>query len=99
MSSHLYLKVASCILAILLAGVAALGQSTSSTLVGTVRDSTGAIIPGATVTIANVQTNISSTWTTNEQGDFTAPFQLPGDYRISVEKTGFKKAVRSGITL
>jgi hypothetical protein len=105
MTSPAYRKIAIRILSIWVIGVVwltgstVLGQATSGTILGTVRDTTGAAIPGATVLVINVETNISSTWTTNDEGDFTAPFQLPGEYRVTVEKQGFKKAVRNGITL
>ncbi|MBX9604266.1 MAG: TonB-dependent receptor [Bryobacteraceae bacterium] len=79
--------------------VLAFGQATSATLVGTVKDSTGAVIPGATITITNVETQVRSVWTTNSTGDFTAPFLLPGSYEIAAEKEGFKRVVRSGVTL
>lgn len=99
MTSSLLTKVATSALTILLIAGAARGQATTGTIQGTVRDVAGAIIPGATVTVTNVNTNVSSTWMTNENGDFTAPFQLPGDYQITIEKPNYKRLVRSGVTL
>ena len=74
-------------------------QGTTATLDGIVRDQSGAVVPGATVTVVNTHTGISSTTTTNGEGDFVAPFLLPGLYRATAEKQGFKKVVREGITL
>ncbi len=94
-----HLVAAALALFIGLSGTLACAQSTTGTIVGTVRDTTGAHVPGAPVTITNVQTNITSTWTTNEFGDYLAPFQLPGDYQVVVEMQGFKKTKREGVTL
>src|SRR5262245_7653802 len=99
MADHRYLQVGIVIIVTCLAAISGLAQSTSGTIVGTVRDATGAHVPGAPVTITNIQTNISSTWTTNELGDYTAPFQLPGDYQVVIEMPGFKKTMRTGVTL
>ena len=83
----------------LLAASMVFGQATSATLVGTVKDATGAVIPGANITITNVQTQVKSVWTTNSAGDYNAPFLLPGEYEVTAEKEGFKRAVRKGVTL
>lgn len=99
MTSNVYAKAAACFLSLLLMVTAAVGQTTTGTIQGTVRDSAGAIIPNATVTVTNVNTNVSSTWTTNDNGDFTAPFQIPGDYEVAVEMANYKRTVRGGIKL
>ena len=74
-------------------------QATTATLDGTIHDQTGAVVPGAKVTVHNMQTGVSSTVDTNAVGNFVAPFLLPGEYEVTVEAAGFKKTVRSGITL
>ena len=56
-------------------------------------------MPGVTVTITNVDTNVSATLTTNSTGYYQAPLLLPGNYRVSAELQGFKTSVRSGIIL
>jgi hypothetical protein len=61
------------------------------TLVGDVKDSTGAIIPGATVTILNLKTNQSREVVTTETGGYTASNLLPGTYSVKVSLTGFKQ--------
>ncbi len=56
----------------------------SSTLQGTVADSSGAVVPGAQVTVTNVATGVAHTLTTNADGFYTEPGLQGGDYRISV---------------
>ena len=74
-------------------------QVTTGTIVGTVMDSTGAVVPAATVTVRNLETGISRTQTTDSAGRYRAP-QLPlGNYDVTTEAAGFQTVVRSGITL
>jgi hypothetical protein len=81
------------VLALLCIGVMAFAQSDTARLIGTVTDSTGAAIPGATVTVTNLGTNRAITVTSNGSGDFVVT-QLPsGKYRAEVKQTNFKKAV------
>ena len=56
-------------------------------------------MPGVSVTITNVDTNVSATLTTNSTGYYQAPLLLPGNYRVTAELQGFKTSVRSGIIL
>ncbi len=87
-------------LALLAFSAAALcGQANTGTIVGTVRDSSGATVPGATVTVNNQDTQVSSTWASNEQGDYAALFLLPGAYEVTVDRQGFKKTVRKDIVV
>ncbi|MEK7408000.1 MAG: carboxypeptidase regulatory-like domain-containing protein [Acidobacteriota bacterium] len=78
--------------ALVCAGVA-LAQTNKGRITGTVFDKLGAVIPAATVTITNVGTNESIRLTTSESGVFSAPLLDPVTYRVTVEVTGFKKAV------
>ena len=73
-------------------------QVTTGTIVGTVTDS-GGVVPGATVTMRNVNRGTTTTFVTDGAGAFTAPFLVPGTYAIEVEMQGFKKWVRSDIVL
>jgi len=69
-------------------------------ILGTVTDNTGAAVAGAAVIVTNVETNLSASLTTNGEGLYTSPPSLiPGSYRVEVEHAGFKKAIRSGLTL
>ena len=86
-----------CLLAFLLP-VIALAQETRGNISGTVRDPQG-VVPGASVTITNVDTNISQHLLTNDSGYFEAPLLNPGTYVVTVEMTGFRKATRANIAL
>lgn len=74
-------------------------QSNTATILGTVSDSTGAAIPGATVTVTNVKTGVVKSTITNANGAFELPLLSVGDYAISAEMRNFKRAERTGIHL
>ncbi|MGC9198176.1 MAG: carboxypeptidase regulatory-like domain-containing protein [Acidobacteriaceae bacterium] len=65
----------------------------TGTLLGTVQDSSGAVIPGADVTLTNEGTNIVTKTTTGAQGFYTFPNLDPGEYSVAVEAKGFKRVV------
>jgi outer membrane receptor protein involved in Fe transport len=72
----------------------------AGSITGTVTDQSGAVIPGAAITIRNVGKNVvSRTLTTNGEGVYAAPFLDPGQYEVTVEKPGFGRLIRSGIHL
>jgi hypothetical protein len=77
----------------------ALAQSERGTITGVVHDSSGAIVPGASVAIVNRSTNVSLTATTNEAGEYTMPSLPPGTYNVKVVKQGFRTSETSGLTL
>ena len=74
-------------------------QSTNGAILGTVKDTSGAPIPSAQVSVTNEQTNLSKTVATGTMGDYEAPDLLPGTYDVSVEVRGFKKSVQRGFVL
>ena len=81
-----------CVLPILLLTAATLPAQTPTAVVnGTVIDPAGAAVPEATVTVVNQETNVTSQKNTNGDGTFTIINLLPGNYVLTVEKTGFKK--------
>src|SRR4051812_28675077 len=74
-------------------------QDARGTIAGTVRDSSGGMVPGATVTIANVDMGTVVSAVTNANGLFEVPYLIPGAYAIVVELPGFKKYSRQGLQL
>ncbi|PYV08810.1 MAG: hypothetical protein DMG23_12675, partial [Acidobacteria bacterium] len=80
-------------------GTQAYGQGTQSTVLGTVTDSSGALVPGATVTVKNQGTGIERSLTTNESGDYRIAGLEAGMYQVSVKADGFKSYVRTDIDL
>jgi hypothetical protein len=74
-------------------------QSVRGTILGTVTDSSGAVVRGAKVTATQTATGLSRTEVTSDAGEYSIP-QLPvGPYSVSVEQAGFKKTDRTGIEL
>src|ERR1700730_4906993 len=72
-------------------------QTFRGTILGTVTDTTGAVVPGATVTIRNVNTGLVRTTETQADGSYRVP-ELPiGTYDVTVEKADFQRAVTSGV--
>ena len=68
-------------------------------LQGAVTDATGAVVPGAKVTLTNRETGASRTATTTNSGLYSIPSLPPGAYRLSVEKEGFQKKVLENISI
>jgi len=71
----------------------------TATIVGTVTDSSGGVIPNAKVTVSNPEKGFTRELATNTAGEYAAPKMPVGEYVVSTEVTGFQKLVRSGITL
>jgi hypothetical protein len=84
---------------LLLCGSMANAQTFRGTILGTVTDSSGAAIGGATVTVKNTGTGLTRTVTTSDDGTYSVP-ELPiGNYSVTVEHAGFKTAVVSGLVV
>lgn len=80
-------------------GTPADAQTFTGAFSGVVHDDTGAVLPGATVTITNVKTGLQRLLITDAGGRYTAPLLPPGDYRIEVELAGFKRTIRESVTV
>lgn len=83
---------------VLLVSVSAMAQQTGSIL-GTVRDSSGAVIPNATVTLTNTSTQFTRAITSNGSGEYVGSSLPIGQYTITAEREGFQKLERAGVTL
>jgi hypothetical protein len=93
LSAVLFLLVA----LLLLNGGKLSAQTFRGTILGTVTDSSGGAVTGATVTIKNTDTGLIRTVTTSDDGTYAAP-ELPiGNYSVTVEKPGFKEGIVTGI--
>ena len=82
-------------ISILTAQPGAFCQINTATLSGNVKDSADSAIPGASVVVLQVTTGVSRTVTVNDSGFFNMSLLQPGDYKVSVSKTGFKTATES----
>ncbi len=69
------------------------GQFGASTIRGTITDPSGAVVAGATVTITNLQTNLSRSQTTSSTGTYSFELIPPGEYKVQIEAKGFRKGV------
>jgi hypothetical protein len=78
---------------------AAFAQAVTGTLLGNITDSSGAAVPGATVTATEVQTNTSRTTVSNETGNYTFSSLRNGTYTVSAEVQGFRKVIRQNVQL
>jgi len=74
-------------------------QEVNATVVGTVKDSSGGVVPNATVTVTSVTTGVGHTTATNPTGNYTVGELNPGEYTISAEYKGFRREVITGIVL
>ncbi len=86
-------------LIILLSGSTFAQNTNSGDIRGTVTDPSGAVVPGAVVTLLNTDTGVVKELVTNSSGLYDAVSILPGNYTITFSKEGFEKTVRSGIAL
>src|SRR5690349_4370175 len=77
----------------------AFAQTGTSNITGTVRDTNGAVVPGATVTAKNEATNATQTQSTTDAGLYAFTSLPVGRYTITVEKSGFKTLQRTGNVL
>jgi hypothetical protein len=73
------------------------GQVVTGTILGNVTDISNAPISNAAVTVTEVNTGVSRTASTNDEGIYTIPYVSPGRYQVQVETTGFKKFLRDNI--
>lgn len=76
-----------------------LAQSTNASIAGQVQDTSGAVVPGAKVTVANSQTGQSLETTTTAEGLYTFPVLSVGTYQLSVEAAGFQRYQQTGVVL
>ena len=72
-------------------------QFDTASVVGTVRDSSGAVVPDAKVTLTNTATGVSQTRTTAPDGNYEFVAVRPGDYLVTAEKPGFSIALTDNV--
>ena len=80
-------------------GISLAQNTNSGDINGIVTDNTGAAIPGATVTVQNIETGVSKTYVTNDSGVYDTSSIVAGTYKITFTKQGFSTLVRPSITL
>ncbi|MBY0375591.1 MAG: carboxypeptidase-like regulatory domain-containing protein, partial [Bryobacteraceae bacterium] len=88
-----------CFLSLLIVAAPAWPQALNGTLVGTITDGSGAIVPNAKVTLLEVNTNLSRASATNESGNYSFVNLPQGRYTVTIEQSGFRKASRENVEL
>src|SRR5262245_56326174 len=74
-------------------------QVATARIVGVVRDTTGALIPGVSISIKHLDSGYTRMTVSNETGSYTVPLLPVGPYEITTEMPGFKQEVRKGVNL
>src|SRR5207247_8208897 len=74
-------------------------SAATATIVGVVKDTTGALIPGVSITVKHTETGLTRTAISSETGDYNVPLLPVGPYEITTKMPGFKQEVRRGIDL
>jgi len=87
------------LLSVLFLTGSAFAQEFRASVSGQTTDSTGAVVAGAEVTVTSTERNTSTRTLSNASGRYVLEFLPPGHYTLSVEKPGFKKLVRAGLSL
>ena len=80
--------------ALFLMAVSTAAQEFRGTIIGTVSDRTGGVLPGVTVTVTNTETHVAQTVVTDAQGLYQVRYLNPGSYSVAAELQGFKKFSR-----
>jgi hypothetical protein len=97
--THFLRKSLFALLFVAFAAIGASGQLSTATMFGTVTDPSGAVIPNATITITQTDTNDVRTLTSKGDGSYRAEFLPVGPYKVMVVSSGFKTLERLGLTL
>ena len=84
---------------LLLSAVAACAQTEDARISGRVTDLIGAVIVGAECKITNIETDVSTSTTTNEDGIYVLPDLHPATYRLTIQKEGFRTVIRPNLQL
>src|SRR6266704_2761165 len=96
--SHMRFLMSAGLLLLALAGTV-YSQTTFASITGTVTDATSSVVPGATVTATNVQTNIKAIATSNQDGNYTLGQLKEGTYTVRAEAAGFKSFLMDNVGL
>ena len=96
---QVYKKLAGAITLILCLSGGALRAQVTATITGSIKDASGATIPGTAVTVKNLESGLTRTAETDASGNYNVSSLPVGQYEVDAEKAGFKQQVRKGITL
>src|SRR6059036_2907803 len=99
-SQHPFARFVTAIVALIALGTGlSFPQTSTATILGTVKDASGALVPGVSITVKHTESGLTRTVVSSEQGAYTAPLLPVGAYEVTTMMPGFKQVVRSGINL
>lgn len=87
------------VFALLVTALFSAAQTISSSIVGTVTDPSGAVVPGVVITVRNLDTGIRTSAMTDSVGNYTVTQLPPGNYQVDAEMAGFKRFQRQNVAL
>src|SRR6059036_1544178 len=97
---HPFARFVTAIVALIALGTGlSFAQTSTATILGTVKDASGALVPGVSITVKHTESGLTRTVVSSEQGAYTVPLLPVGAYEITTMMPGFKQVVRSGINL
>ena len=99
MSRYLQIFLQVLLVGVILSARMVSAQVANGTILGVVQDASGAVIPGVSVTVKNLDTGITRSVTTDEGGRYTVPNLTLGNYEVDGQLAGFQTEVRTGITI
>src|SRR6059036_3694577 len=99
-SLHAFGRFVTAIVALIALGTCLVfAQTSTATILGVVRDASGALVPGVSITVKHTESGQTRTVVSDERGTYNAPLLPVGAYEITTTMPGFKQQVRSGINL
>src|SRR5881296_3463065 len=99
-SQHPFARFVTAIVALIALGTGlSFAQTSTATILGTVKDASGALVPGVSITVKHTESGLTRTVVSSEQGAYTVPLLPVGAYEVTTMIPGFKQVVRSGINL
>src|SRR5437773_7258442 len=99
-SQHAFARFLTTIVTLVALGTClSFAQTSTATILGTVKDASGALVPGVSITVKHTESGLTRTVVSGERGSYTVPLLPVGGYEITTTMPGFKQVVRSGINL
>src|SRR5882672_12401645 len=99
-SLHVFRRAGTAIVAVIALGTClSLAQTSTATILGVVKDTSGALVPGVSITVKHTESGLTRTVVSGERGGYNVPLLPVGAYEITTTMPGFKQAVRGGIKI
>src|SRR6059036_3182305 len=99
-SLHVFGRFVTAIFVLIVLGTClSVAQTSTATILGTVKDTSGALVPGVSITVKHTEIGLTRNVVSGERGGYNVPLLPVGAYEITTTMPGFKQAVRSGINL